>query len=318
MNISKFPLLRSLLTQAILFCVVSGYGYAPAAVTLEDADSLWKFDFANTGVASNTQIIDSTGNHTANSGSLANLSWINVPATGPYGGPSIDQLARGLAFTPKLIALDAGTNGEDSIQAAGFTSTNATVSGNATLVTRLKWDGLVEGMNDAAGPWLLNNGLGADSGWLFGLTTTGALNFYNAPSAVASVSRTYTPGGSNLNVGEWYDIAMVLDDLGTAGDNTGRVTFYLVGEDGTVQTFTSTDNMLITNLSGGTLVVGSESLGTSTGNSRKTFRGEVDYLAMFDSALSEADVLNIFATPEPSRAFCLALGVGALLLRRRR
>ncbi|GAA5136813.1 hypothetical protein GCM10023213_12510 [Prosthecobacter algae] len=305
----------------------AGFG----SVTLQQADSFWKFDGAASGAASNAQIVDFTGNHTASN--ATRLSWnTSVPATSPAGGAPQDTLGRALSFDPFVTVVGAGT-ADDTTAAATFQVANGTVSGNFSVLTRAMWDGPVLGAdgvtpNDVPGNyWLMNNGLGGNGiGFLFGLLgnadgQTARLAYYTSAGGSFTGTRTST---STLAItkGVWYDIGMVVDmgdgNAATPADNS--VTFYLHGPGG-LQTQTVTGMYIsdaTTTAPSSTLTVGSESGGVGTSNQRKSFDGSLDYLAMFDESLTQAEVQAIFAAPEPGRALLLGLGLAGMLLRRRR
>lgn len=332
--------------------LISAISPLHGVITLEDADSLWLFDGGTVGTpATSGQIIDATGNHTVSS--VGHLHWTDVPATGPYGGSTQGSGGHGLQFSPIRVEHNVGTTA-DRVQAAYFTSTNATVTGSSTIITRLRWDGHIT--DDAVTPWIINNGLvgwgndpdgagpeiGYSQGFLFGLTAGGYLNYYTAaaPTTVSDGNPVPTPSGAThtfstsdisgavavagssalkLDVGVWYDVALVIDDLGDSDQKTTRVTFYLVGPDGELKFY----ERISTNIwgsanAGANLVVGTESTGEGTGNQRKTFNGAMDYLAIFDEALSQDDIVAIFAVPEPGRAVLVLAGLGIFQLRRRR
>lgn len=303
-----------------------------AAVTLVDADSLWKFDGASSGTASNAQIVDATGNHTAIN--ATRLSWnTTVPATSPAGGAPLDTIGRAISFNPTVTTAAAGT-ADDTVAAASFQVSNGTVSGSFSVVSRMMWDGPLQGEtgvtpNDlpAINYWLMNNGLGGNGiGFLFGLLgnsdgSTARLAYYTSTGGTFGGTRSVT---STLAItkGSWYDVAMVVDmgdgDASTLADNS--VTFYLYGAGG-LQTQTVT-GIYISDATtvgpGTTLTLGVESTGTGSGNQRKAFDGSLDYLAIFDTGMTQNDVLGIFVAPEPGRGLLLMFGITGLMLRRRR
>ncbi len=308
------------------FCT-AGFG----SVTLQQADSFWKFDGGASGTASNAQIVDFTGNHTAIN--ATRLSWnTSVPATSPAGGAPQDTLGRALSFDPYVTVAGTGT-ADDTTAAATFQVANGAVSGSFSVLTRAMWDGPVLGEagvtpNDVPGNyWLLNNGLGGNGiGFLFGLLgnadgQTARLAYYTSSGGSFGGTRSLT---STLAItkGVWYDIGMVVDmgdgNAATLADNS--VTFYLHGPGGLqMQTVTGMYISDVTTAAPSTtLTVGSESTGLGASNQRKSFDGSLDYLAMFDVGMTQADVQAIFAAPEPSRALLVGLGVVGLLLRRRR
>lgn len=301
------------------------------AVSLYDADSLWLFDQGVVGQnATYQQVVDSTVNgHVASSSNFNRLSWVAGPSSGPFGGSPQAPSGHALKFTPVVTNSVPGTDA-DTVSAATFASVNATVSGNATMISRIRWDGAIPGFDDGINQWVLNNGLQgwnpttlSSNGFLMGLQTDGRLAYYTAGPAsgqtgVGALHSFNSSAEGRLTVGEWYDVAMVLDDLGTIDDNTGRVTFYLVGADGVFRSFSSAGNAWIGNAAGTSLIVGAESVGTGVYNQRKAFNGAMDYLALYDVALSEAEIRQLFAVPEPSRALLILGAMMPLVLGRRR
>lgn len=300
-------------------------------VTLENADSLWKFDGADSGTASNGQIVDATGNHVAIN--AARLSWnTTVPANSPAGGWPVDTIGRALSFDPYVTIAGAGTS-DDTVAAAAFQVANGTVSGNFSVLTRWNWAGPLPGADGVTpndlptNSWLLNNGLGGSGiGFLFGILgnsdgETAKLAYYTSSGGSFSGTRTKT---STLSFAKdtWYDVGIVVDmgdgDASTIADNS--VTFYLFGPDG-LQTETYTGMYIsdaTTTAPNTTLTVGSESSGTGSSNQRKTFNGSLDYLAIFDESMSQEEVLAIFAAPEPGRVMLSLLGFLGLIVCRRR
>lgn len=324
------------LSLAMLAMATASHG----ALTLQNADSLWKFDGGASGTATNAQIIDATGNHTAINANR--LSWsTNVPALSPAGGQPVDSLGRALTFNPQVTAVNAGAGVADSVAAGTFQVANGTVSGEFSVLTRAMWagpatmsDGTTFSDDTVTNQWLLNNGLGGNGqGFLMGILPSSDGNsarmaYYTStstggPPTFTQGTRTYTTATSfSITKNVWYDIAMVVStgdgDATTVADNS--VTFYLYGPDGLVTA--SQSGMYISDIStiptGTTLTVGSESAGTGTSNQRKSFNGSLDYLAMFEDALSQEEVVAIFAAPEPGRVLFLLFGLLGLVARRRR
>ncbi|TLD69546.1 LamG domain-containing protein [Phragmitibacter flavus] len=324
-----------LVSQSVLLATALCCSPASAVVTLESADSFWKFDGGTVSTAATfTQVVDSSvNNHQVTSGNFANLSWVAGPANGPYGGAPQYPGGHAIKFSPTVTTQVTGT-GADTVSSATFIATNASVSGSSTMITRMRWDGaipLAAGggfIDDGTNQWIVSNGFGgwsepslASFGYMFGLNTNGSLYYYTAGAGAgqtsSGASHVYNPAAI-LNVGEWYDIAMVLNDNGDADKKTGQVTFYLVGANGILSTFTSNATTWVSPTSNGNLLLGSETPGTGSGNHRKAFNGAMDYLALFDTALTQQEVLAIFAAPEPSRAVLLLSGLCSLALRRRR
>lgn len=291
------------------------------AATLLDASTLWKFDFASSGTPTNAQIIDSSAiAPTATVTNSARLTWTTVPANGPAGGAAVDTIGNGMQFTP-LVTVSTPGDAADTVQAAAFVATGANVTGGAAVVMRLRWDGRPAGLDDNLGyQWLVNNGYtGAGNGFLFGISSsdlvTGRLSVLTSGTGATNPNSSST---FTLQTGIWYDLAVVFDDLGDADIATGRVTYYLYSAAGGLQTTVINNAYIPTATGNSNVIVGTESFGTGTGNNRKSFYGAMDYLALFDTSLTQSEVLAIFAAPEPGRGMLLLAGGLLMGLRRRR
>lgn len=289
-------------TTLLLFALmVATLASSAAASVFDDAAAWWKLDYADSGeVTSAAQIVDASSygrNATSISYSSSTpeweLGWTTVPAFGPGGLPAVGPEQRGLRFQP--VVTGPNTSGTDKVSTGVFAS-NFSVSGSATFLTRLTWDGRVTDDNTWA--WLANNGLNTGMGWLLGLSNSNKLSYYVASGTGASTATT-------IATDTWYDLAMVLND--DDGDGTGTVTFYLVPEGGPmiVETFS---NRSIRSTSSPSIRIGSESGGEGTGNNTKAFSGVVDYIALWDRALSAKEVREAMLVPEPS-TFSLAAGL---------
>ncbi len=287
------------------------------ADALTNAAALWKFDGASSGYVTNAnQIVDASGNgHVANSmvnPGNTNISWAPVPLVGPGGAGTVDSFGsegRGMSLQPFVVS--AGLT--DSVAAVGFQVNNFSVKGSATIATRFLWDGYISDDAGAQMTWLYGNGFGVSNGWLFGIQNSGStgylrlfqLNFTTFDSAYA------------MQTGIWYDAVVVLKEDIESGGTGDSVDFYIYPSSGSL--FTTNRTGTIWTNAALTSLIGNETLGTGTGNTRKAFDGTIDYLALWDRALSQEEVLGLII-PEPSSICLLAAGGVALALlgRRRR
>lgn len=233
----------------------------------------------------------------------------------------MDTIGNGMQFTPLVTVSTPGDAVADTVQAAAFVATGANVTGGSAVVMRLRWDGRPAGLDDNLGyQWLINNGYtGLGNGFLFGINSSDLLT--GKLSVLTNGAGATTPNSSSvfsLQTGVWYDIAVVFDDLGDADIATGRVTYYLYSAAGGLQTTVINNAYIPTATGNSNVIVGTESFGTGTGNNRKSFYGAMDYLALFDSSLTQTEVQAIFAAPEPGRGMLMMLGVMLIGIRRRR
>ncbi len=295
---------KYLLPASLVVLTVANYSHAGL---LDSADALWMFDHADSGtVASTSEIVDSNstvnGNQSASSLSNANLlSWTSVPAIGPGGVPTVGASARGLEFAPE-VTIPGEDGAQDTVTSAGFTVSNFTTAGSATIITRFKWDGYASSESSA---WLYNNGHASNAGWLLGMQSPGGVARIGQFQYLNGNFRS--PSNMTVETGVWYDLAVVMLDDAEEGAGDDTLLFYLVAEDGSVETATMT--VPVNSTSSTNTYVGSESLGTGTGNYRKAFDGVVDYIAVWDRALSESEVQQVLAVPEPSTLVLALLGL---------
>lgn len=297
---------------------IAATGGPALADALTNAAALWKFDGASSGFVTNaSQIVDSSGNgHNAtgmtNPGNT-NISWAPVPLLGPGGAETVDPFGsegRGLSLQPGLVSAGA----TDTVAAVGFTVNNFSVKGSATIATRFFWDGYISDDASASMAWLYGNGFGVSNGWLFGIQNSGStgylrlfqLNFTTFDSAYA------------MQTGVWYDAVVVLNEDIESGGVGDSVDFYIHPSNGSL--FTTNRTGTIWTNAATTSLIGNETLSTGSGNQRKSFDGTIDYIALWDRALSQEEVLGLII-PEPSSICLMAAGAVALALlgwRRRR
>jgi len=283
-------------------------GWADA---LTNAAALWKFDGASSGYVTNAnQIIDSSGNgHNAtgmtNPGNT-NISWATVPLTGPGGALTVDPFGdegRGLSLQPGLVSQGL----TDSVSAVGFTVGNFSVKGSATIATRFMWDGYISDDSNAQMNWLYANGFGVSNGWLFGIQNTGT----NAILKLFQLHFTTFESAYVMQTGVWYDAVAVLNEDLESGGAGDSVDFYIQPSFGSLFT-TNRTGTIWTNATATTLI-GNETLGAGSGNQRKAFDGTIDYIAVWDRALSQEEVAQLII-PEPPATGLIVIGAAALLV----
>jgi len=265
-------------------CAVTQTQAAPGGAVLDKAVALYTLDFADSGaVQGASQIKDSSGNghHASAVSSPSEMTWIRVPATGPtspQGTPSVGPKARGLDFAPLG---DGGTLHPVFTVASGFP-----LSSPQSIVSRIRFDGPLEGSQQA---WIFNKSNAQDGrGYLFGIREVGK----DFVLAVYTTAKNSTKSASKLILtpGAWYDIAVVWDDHGTEDASDDTLSFYLGGKDG-IQSQTFSRITLPTDLENGFLRVGAESADPKV---LKAFDGAIDYVALFDSALSSDEIKSLF------------------------
>jgi hypothetical protein len=290
--------LRTLCGLAAGIALLSlGTSAATAASILDSAEALYKLDYANSGsVATAGNFTDSSGNgHNAtNIYGGTNFAWTSVPSTGPTGGPAIDSPAdSGLSFTQ---ADDTGT------AKAGFAvASGLSLSGSQAIMSRIKWGGYLTGQNQA---WIFNAALASEgTGFLFGIKPNGTDN-------VLTINTSKIGGGADQNIlatslkltlDTWYDIGVSWDSTNSS------LTFFLGSAADGVQSQTFTDIVMPLD-STGFFRVGAQS--PQTPSNLKAFNGSMDYAAVFDQAITEAEFTTA-TIPEPS-SFAL-LGIAGLL-----
>ena len=221
--------------------VGAGWVVGSSAGVLDTADALWKFDGADSGAVSLAEVSDSSGNgHNASSLTSASfLNWSTTPVLGPGGADAVDTFGvagRGLEFNPRLV-VDGSTNSpatDDTVNSPGFTVSGFKLAGSSTFITRFKWDGYACDDSTARSAWLFSNG-GAVQGYLFGLTgTTPVPTFYQHLTTYGK-----SPAGfPEVQVGVWYDMAIVVRDDAEEGGVGDYVTFFMYPEGGTLYTQT--------------------------------------------------------------------------------
>lgn len=287
------------------------------ADALTNAAALWAFDGASSGFVTNAnQIVDSSGNgHNAtgmtNPGNT-NISWVSVPVVGPGGAGTVDPFGlegRGVSLQPGVVSPGL----TDSVSSVGFTVANFSVTGSATIATRFLWDGYISDDSDSQMAWLYRNGFTTSNGWMFGIQGT-ELRLFQAGAGLT----TFGAVGLVMQTGVWYDAVAVLTENGESGGVGDSVSFYIFPEGGSL--FLTNRTGTLTTQSTTSSQIGNETFGVGNINQRKSFDGAIDYIAVWDRALSQEEVLGLII-PEPSSVCLLAAGglaIGAAMRCRRR
>ncbi|HRR34854.1 MAG TPA: hypothetical protein P5026_12185 [Kiritimatiellia bacterium] len=234
-----------------------------------------------------TAVKGSTGKHaTAVNGASGGPQWIDTPEATPAGGQNFGR--KSMLFQ---TAVDSQTT---NCWPDTFRVSNLQLAGDVTLVTRFRWDGYPTESEKTS--WLFNTGMEWNkyTGWLFGVTsnTYPRLAFYSQQNQYQMDVR--------LTNGVWYDAALVVKD-NSATEATDTVEFYLWQHGGALA-YRKYMTAAITNAIG-TLgcIVGCETVPTTyaSGNARKSFIGAVNHLAVWNRALSPAEINEAFGFPQP-------------------
>lgn len=255
-----------------------------AATVLDDAEVLYKLDFANIGaVTGPSEITDSSGNEhnaTAIQGG-GNLSWTAVPATGPMEGPSIDSPAdSGLSFMQPAF---------ESPGQAGFEVANGvSLSGSQAVMSRIYWEGHI---HPSLQSYIFNVGLDREGkGFIFGIRGYGrenVLGINTSPIPGSSGEQNRLATNLKLEPNTWYDIGV------SWNADDGTLTFYLGSELDGVQSQVFTD-VVLPQSGASHLRVGGEGFSAKS----KTFNGMIDYVAVFDRAITEPEFIAAISSKD--------------------
>lgn len=176
-----------------------------------------------------------------------------------------------------------------------FLVSNLGLAGSATLVTRFRWDGYPTEIEKMS--WLYNNALewGTFRGWLFGVQS----NAY--PRLTLYTQRATLQMDVAVTNGVWYDVALVLTDGNAASITNDTVEFYLYHPTGGLSYRKYTTTVITNSIGTGGTTVGCEAstTGYANGNARKAFIGALNHLAVWNRALTFAEVSEALNSPQP-------------------
>ncbi|HPP52929.1 MAG TPA: hypothetical protein PK777_08275, partial [Thermoguttaceae bacterium] len=270
------------LGAALLFELMVGQAQASIYDTVT---AWWHFDYADSGTITDPNQVRGArdwytpGGYKA-TGIQGTPEWTIQSVAGPAGGQNYG--GRSILFTPTV---DAGGN----VTPDWVDISNLSLVGSATLVTRFRFDGYA---SDVVNSWIYKNAFqygdpnqAGNGGWLYGIGTE-KKNLYLLFGNVSFFSSL------TVETGNWYDAAVVLTDSGT----NDSVEFYLWGEDGALQYQNIITSSITTNTGPAGTRIGAED---AEGNAKKAFRGAINHLAVWNRALSTAEVQEAFGYPGP-------------------
>ena len=205
-------------------------------------------------------------------GTFGGPVWTNASVVCPAGGQAYGNLSLHLrqiddpAFVPDVVRFE-----------------NLSLVGSATLVMRLRWDGIHLHQDKLS--WTYNHSLdwNASCGWAFGVANNNFLVYLGRAGI----------NGVTLESNKWTDVAVVITDNG--GDDL--VEFYAWTEGGALRYSRHVTNAAIVNLNGTVGILGSETIGG--GNSKKAFMGMINHFALWNRALSRDEVMEALCFPQP-------------------
>ena len=264
----------------------------------DDVAAWWHFDYdansdgkAQVGEIKDQRVWDGTARHASSvSGPLGSPQWTADEAN-PSGG--VRYGGKSMLFNPTI----SGT----ACWPATFKVNGFGAPGSVTLVMRLRWDGLAVGSETWTQIYFNGFDWANSGGWVFGLL--------NGVPYHWTRSGNLTAMGAALQVGQWYDLALVLTDNGT----TDTVTCYLWPDGGAPAKVTKTGNV-VPSVAGAYTQFGCEfqyGALTDTANARRAFKGAINHTAIWNRALSEGEVYEALRATHPA-TFRVGLNNGSL------
>ena len=294
------------------FALVAGLVFLPepaSAGVYDDCKAWYHFDYATnyTVGASNivalNEIRDQRNWGTAAAKGAGGYHATGV--TGPLGGPQwtnapvapAGNYAGGGKYGNLSARFEPLTNGLGHVYPPAIMVSNLQLPGSSTIIARFMWDGFT--YNSSTPGWILNNNLDWNSkrGWMFGVRGDSGTRLGMYVGQTAFYLDTYT-----IVTGRWYDAAAVLTDNGPA--NTDTVELFLWPNEPAGQLYYRkfTTSAVTNSIPATGAVIGAEpfqsnySSPTNT-NSGKSFKGMINHLAVWNRALSYAEVAEAFGYP---------------------
>jgi hypothetical protein len=294
------------------FVLIVGLVGSPACGTAgvyDDCTAWYHFDYATnytegaSNVVSLNEIRDQRSWGSASTNGVGGYHATGL--TGPLGGPQwtnapvapFDNSAGGGKYGNLSVRFEPLTNDLGQIYPPAIQVSNLQLPGSSTIITRFLWDGLT--YSNSMPGWIFNNNLDWNGrrGWMFGVRADNGTRLGMYVGQTAFYLDTYT-----VTTGKWYDAAAVLTDNGPT--NTDTVEFYIWPNepDGRLYYKKFTTSAVTNSIPTSGAVIGAEPYQTgyaspSASNSGKSFKGLINHLAVWNRALSYAEVTEAFGYP---------------------
>jgi len=261
----------------------------------DDVAMWWQFDNdanndgqVQVGEVKDQRSWDGTARHATTLNGPSDRPWI-TGVVSPAGGPLYGDKA--MLFSPLTNAT--------SCWPVTLSVNNFSAPGSATIVTRLRWDGYTFTTPISQ---IYFNGYGSGNGWIFFLYN-GQPYFYTVKGMIN------IPGAPTLVVGKWYELALVITDNGTAD----KIEVYVWAEGGNL-VYASRSGDLTASTATATTKIGCENdFGTygTTDAAKRSFKGAINHVAVWNRALSYAEVCEALRAPYPD-VFQVGLNNGSI------
>ena len=292
--------------------LILGLAAAPASLSAgvyDDCKAWYHFDYATNYTVGASNIV--TVNEIRDQRSWGSASvkgpggYHATSITGPLGGPQwtnapvapSGNYAGGGKYGNLSVRFEPLTNGLGQTYPPAIQVSNLQLPGSSTIITRFLWDGFAYSAGYPG--WILNNNLDWTNkrGWMFGVRGDSGTRLGMYVGQTAFYLDTYT-----IVTGRWYDAAAVLTDNGPS--NTDTVELYLWPNEpaGKLYYKKFTTSAVTNSIPTTGAVIGSEPYQTSystatNSNSGKSFKGMINHLAVWNRALSYAEVTEAFGYP---------------------
>lgn len=229
-------------------------------------------------------------------GPLGGPQWTNAPVA-PFG-----NYAGGGKYGNLSARFEPLTNELGQIYPPAIMVSNLQLPGSSTIITRFLWDGFA--YNSSYPGWIFNNnldwGVSADKarGWMFGVRYDSGSHLGMYVGQTPFWLDTYT-----VTTGKWYDAAAVLTDNGPGTTDTVELYLWPNEPAGKLYYKKFTTSAVTNSIPTSGAIIGAEpfqagySSPTNT-NSGKSFKGLINHLAVWNRALSYAEVTEAFGYPQ--------------------
>lgn len=306
----KAPLtVRALLGALGLMVGLAALPEQAVAGVYDDCKAWYHFDFATNYVQGAANVISTNEVRDQRSWGSAATKGVGgyhaTGATGPLGGPqwtnapvmNAGNYAGGGKYGNLSARFEPLTNDLGYVYPPAIMINNLQLPGSSTIITRFMWDGY--SFSSSYPGWIFNNSLDWNNkrGWMFGVRYDSGSHIGMYVGQTAFYLDTYT-----ITTGKWYDAAAVLTDNGPGTNDT--VEFYLwPNEPASKLYYKSFSTSVVTNsIPSNGSVIGAEPYQTgyssvTASNSGKSFRGLINHLALWNRALSYAEVTEAFGYP---------------------